>query len=127
MDEEYMSRKGVFSWAELMTTDTKAAAEFYKKLFGWETEDMSMPGMAYTVVKTGGEGIGGIMQMPEQPEGMHPAWAVYVTVENVDESAKEAERLGGKIHEPPTDIPDVGRFAVIQDPQGAFINIIAYK
>jgi len=126
MNEVYRQH-GAFSWSELMTTDPKAAGSFYSRLFGWETEDMSMPGMTYTVVKVGGNGIGGIMSIPKEAQGMPPVWGVYVTVDNVDQSAKAAEKLGGRIHVPPTDIPDVGRFSVIQDPQGAFINIITYK
>jgi predicted enzyme related to lactoylglutathione lyase len=118
---------GTFSWCELMTTDAAAAKDFYTRLFGWETEDMSMPGMTYTVVKAGGSGIGGIMAIPENAKGMPPAWGAYVTVDDVDASAKIAEKLGAKICVPPTDIPDVGRFCVIQDPQGATLNMITYK
>lgn len=117
---------GAFSWCELMTTDVEAAKAFYTKLFGWDTEDMSMPGMAYTVVKAGGNGIGGIMPMPKEAKGTPPAWNTYVTVNDVDLTAKTAEQLGAKLCVPPRDIPGVGRFCVIQDPQGAVINIIAY-
>lgn len=115
-----------FNWCELLTTDVAAAKNFYTTLFGWETEEMSMPGMTYTVIKAGGEGIGGIMGIPEGAKGMPPAWGVYVTVDDVDKTAGMAEKLGGKIHLPPTDIPGVGRFCVIVDPQGAFINAITY-
>jgi uncharacterized protein len=59
-------------------------------------------------------------------QGMPPAWISYVTVDNADTSAQQAEKLGGKIVVPPRDIPEVGRFAVIQDPQGATIAIITY-
>ncbi len=119
-------KHGQFDWCELLTTDVAAAKKFYMKLFGWETEDLSMPGMTYTVVKVGGEGIGGIMKIPESATGMLPAWGAYVTVDDVDETARRVETLGGKIHVPPTDIPNVGRFCVIVDPQGAFINAITY-
>jgi hypothetical protein len=54
-------------------------------------------------------------------------WGAYVTVADVDATAKTAEKLGGKLLMPPTDIPKVGRFCVIQDPQGAVINAITYK
>jgi uncharacterized protein len=57
---------------------------------------------------------------------MPPAWFSYVTVDDVDATAKQAEQLGGKITLEPRDIPEVGRFAVIQDPQGAAICIITY-
>ncbi len=124
MEDQF--KHGRFNWCELLTTDVAAAKAFYTKLFGWETEDMSMPGMDYTVVKAGGEGIGGIMKIPESAKGMSPAWGAYVTVDDVDKTAKMVEKLGGKIHVPPTDIPTVGRFCVIVDPQGAYINAITY-
>jgi hypothetical protein len=66
--------------------------------------------------------------MPKDaPKGMPPVWGTYVTVDDVDQTAKTAEKLGGKILMPPTDIPTVGRFCVIQDPQGAVISAITYK
>ncbi len=127
MDEQF-KQHGAFSWCELMTTDVEAAKAFYVKLFGWDTEVMNMPGMTYTVVKAGGKGIGGIMGMPpDAPKGMPPMWGSYVTVDDVDATAKTAEKLGAKLLVPPRDIPDVGRFCVIQDPQGAVISAITYK
>ncbi len=126
MEDQYKLH-GAFSWCELMTTDVAAAKTFYTKLFGWDTEDMAMPGMTYTVVKAGGKGIGGIMTIPKEAKGMPPAWATYVTVDDVDKTAKAAEKLGAKVLMPPTDIPNVGRFCVIKDPQGAVINAITYK
>lgn len=117
---------GAFSWCELMSTDPGAAGQFYSKLFGWQTETMDM-GMPYTVVKVGDAAIGGIMGMPPgAPAGMPPTWVPYVTVADVDALVKEVEKLGGKVQMPPTDIPTVGRFAVISDPQGATLNVITY-
>ena len=127
MDEQQFKQHGAFSWCELVTPDVAAAKAFYTKLFGWDTEDMSMPGMTYTVVKAGGKGIGGIMPIPRDAKGMLPMWGAYVTVDDVDSTARNAEKLGAKILMPPTDIPTVGRFCVIQDPQGAVINAITYK
>ncbi len=125
MDASF-KQHGAFSWCELMTTNVDAAKTFYSALFGWETEDMSMPEMVYTVVKAGGEEVGGIMAMPPQAQGVPPAWGTYVTVDDVDETSKMAEKLGGKVLLAPQDIPEVGRFCLIQDPQGAMINIITY-
>jgi predicted enzyme related to lactoylglutathione lyase len=126
MDEQF-KQHGAFSWCELMTTDVAAARSFYTKLFGWDTEDMSMTGMSYTVVKAAGKGIGGIMDMPKDaPPGMPPVWGAYVTVDDVDVTAKTAVQLGAKLLVPPQDIPKVGRFCVIQDPQGAVISAITY-
>ena len=111
MENEFKFKNGQFNWCELMTTNVAAAKKFYSKLFGWEMEEMSVPGMKYTVVKVDGEGIGGIMGVPEWAKGMPPMWGVYVTVDDVDKTAKSVEKLGGKLHMPPTDIPEVGDFA----------------
>lgn len=121
---------GAFSWCELMTTDPEAARKFYKDLFSWELEDMPMAahGMTYTVVKVAGNAIGGIMPMPPNlPPGVPPNWGAYVTVPDVDATAKKAAELGGAILVAPQDIPSVGRFTVIRDPQGAVISAITYK
>ena len=120
--EENM-KHGAFSWNELTTTDPKAALEFYTKLFGWDTEVMHMDCMDYTIVKAGERPIGGVMAA--EP-GMPATWASYVTVDNIDETARLAESLGGKVRVPPTDIPEVGRFAILLDPQGAVIAAITY-
>ncbi|MBV8969185.1 MAG: VOC family protein [Verrucomicrobia bacterium] len=122
------TKHGQFSWNELATTDPAAAKEFYSALFGWQTQDLPMPQFTYTVVTAKGEesGQGGIMPIPPNAQGMPPAWIGYVTVDDVDASAKQAEKLGGKVMLQPTDIPNVGRFSVLLDPQGAAIAIITY-
>ena len=66
------------------------------------------------------------MVLPAEAQEMPPAWGAYVTVDDVDARTTQAERLGGKICRPPEDIPDVGRFSVIQDPQGATLMLITY-
>lgn len=125
MDGQF-KQHGVFSWCELMTTDVGAAKSFYTKLFGWSTEDMAMPEMTYTIAKAGGKEVGGIMPMPKDAQGMPPMWGAYVTVDDIDLTARTAEKLGGTLLVPPRDIPNVGRFCVIQDPQGAVISAITY-
>lgn len=126
--EPTKTKHGQFSWNELVTTDPAAATKFYSQLFGWKTQEMPMPNFTYTIVTASNAefGQGGIMAVPPNAQGMPPAWISYVTVDDVDATAKQAEQLGGKIMCPPTDIPNVGRFAVIIDPQGAAIAIITY-
>jgi uncharacterized protein len=119
-------QSGAFSWNELMTTDPAAAKEFYGKLFGWEMKDQPMEGMIYTVLSAGGSEVGGIMGMPPSAVGMPPSWGTYVTVEDVDATASLAIKLGGKVLIEPRAIADVGRFTLIQDPQGAVISAISY-
>jgi predicted enzyme related to lactoylglutathione lyase len=118
---------GAFSWNELMTPDPGAAANFYRQLLGWEFDTMAMGETPYRVVKVEGQALGGIMGMPpNSPPGMPPMWGCYVTVDNADETAGECAALGGKVLMPPTDIQGVGRFSVLQDPQGAVFSVIAY-
>lgn len=115
---------GAFSWSELMTNDVEGAKTFYRTLFGWTLEPMAMAQGTYWVAKADGAPVGGIMAMPR---GMHaPAWGVYITVANVDNTAKQAIALGGLVVVAPTDIPGVGRFCVIRDPQGAMVQAITY-
>ena len=120
-------KQGAFGWNELMTTDITAARSFYGALFGWETEDYPGEGMNYVLVKVGGEPVGGMMALPPECAGLPPRWSVYVTVADVDATARHVEALGGKILRPPADIPEVGRFCVLQDPQGAALCAIRYQ
>jgi predicted enzyme related to lactoylglutathione lyase len=117
---------GKFSWCELMTNDVAAAKQFYAELLGWGMNDMPMEGLTYTVLKEGDEEVGGIMAKPPEAAQAPPYWGCYVTVDNVDAVAKKAEALGAKTIVPPTDIPEVGRFYVFQDPQGAVLSLITY-
>lgn len=118
---------GAFSWNELMTPDPAAAAHFYHQLLGWKFDSMEMGMGPYRVVKVDESAIGGIMGMPpDAPAGMPPVWGCYVTVDNADETAGECVALGGKVLMPPTNIAGVGRFSVLQDPQGAVFSVIAY-
>ena len=119
-------KHGVFSWCELMTTDVEAAKEFYTELFGWTAEAVTIDGMQYNLIKLEGTEIGGIMALPAQAQGAPPCWGTYVTVDDVDATAGKAQELGASVIVPLTDIPEVGRFCVIRDPQGAVISIITY-
>lgn len=113
---------GKFVWYELMTTDTKAAEEFYDDVVGWTSEDSGMPGAGYTLFKTDGDlRVAGLMTMPEGALKMNapPAWLGYIGVDDVDASAKQLKELGGTVHREPDDIPNIGRFAVVTDPHGA--------
>jgi len=121
-----IKQHGAFSWNELMTTDVNAAKTFYGELFGWTLEDMKTCDMGYTMARAGDKEVAGIMAMPPEAGDMPPTWGAYVTVDDVDASAKQTEALGGKIMLAPRDIPDVGRFCVICDPQGAALALITY-
>jgi predicted enzyme related to lactoylglutathione lyase len=85
-----------------------------------------MEGTTYTVLSAGGAPVGGIMAPPKQAGTMPPHWGTYVTVADVDATAKQAVELGGSLMLQPRDIPGVGRFCLIQDPQGALLYAITY-
>jgi predicted enzyme related to lactoylglutathione lyase len=118
---------GSFSWNELITTDVEGAKTFYSALLGWTMEDNLCGGMAYTMLKTGEQEVGGIMAVPAEAKGMPPMWGSYVTVDDMQHCLKQTETLGGKVIVPPRDIPEIGQFCVIQDPQGAMLNLIQYS
>lgn len=126
MELQALKQHGAFSWNELMTTDVTAAKTFYHELLGWELQDLQTPTMSYTLVKTGEREIGGIMAVPPEAAGETAIWGSYVTVDDVDKLVAAANKLGGSVMVPPRDIPGVGRFAVIRDPQGAMLNLITY-
>ncbi len=116
-----------FFWYELMTSDTEAAKQFYTKVVGWRAEPFPGAGtMQYTVLHAGERGVGGIMEMPGpyRQGGGHPAWVGYVYTPDVNGQAESLKKAGGKVHRGPEDIPGVGRFAVVSDPQGAMFQLL---
>jgi uncharacterized protein len=124
MDEQ-LKRPGMFTWNELMTTDVEAAKAFYSEVFGWEFQD-APSGVPYTLVEVDGREVGGITILPPEVQGSPPRWITYVTVDDVDAVAQKTERLGGKIVVAPQDVPVIGRYCAIQDPQGAMICAIKW-
>lgn len=117
---------GAFSWYELTTSNTKEARKFYGKLLGWQFQDMEMGESTYTVINVGKQSVGGITRIPPNAKGMPPAWGGYATVDDVDAVVSRVAGLGGRVLLAPTDIPTVGRFATIMDPQGATLSLITY-
>jgi len=119
---------GTFLWHELMTPDPAAAKAFYGALLGWQPTDMEMEGFTYTTFAVPGfpSGVAGMMQLtPEMAgQGLPPNWTGYIEVDDVDRTAGEYEANGGAIHKAPEDIPGIGRFAVVADPQGAVVCIM---
>ena len=121
---ELVMEDGALSWCELSTRDTAAAAEFYGSVFGWRADTETAGGMPYTLFRAGDSDRGGMMQIGDEWGDMPPSWGVYFEVGDCDASASRAKDLGGQIVVPPTDIPGVGRFSVLQDPQGASFSVI---
>lgn len=110
---------GAFSWSELNTRDTAAAIAFYQSVFGWTAETMTEP-MPYTQFSNDGKSVAGMMDMTGRvPDEVPPNWLVYFGIANCDEAVETAKQAGGALMFGPVDIPDMGRFAVLADPQGA--------
>lgn len=115
---------GSFCWNELATSDSEACRKFYTELLGWTPHAMDVGGVNYTVFKSGDKQIGGMMQMDAAWGAMPSHWMSYISVDDVDGLVARVESLGGKTCVPPSDIPTVGRFAVINDPSGATFSIL---
>jgi uncharacterized protein len=117
---------GAVSWTELTTPDPKAATGFYGQLLGWTFDTMNLGDGDYHVIKVGEAAVGGLMAPQPGAPAMPAMWGPYMTVANADATAEQCKALGGKLLAGPMDIPNIGRFAVLQDPQGAVFNVIAY-
>ena len=111
-------------WSELATNDTSKAKAFYTSLFGWTTHEQDMGGMVYTTWLNQGAPAGGMLQIAPEWGNVPPNWMLYFSVPSCDDAAAKATVLGGRICVPPRDIPGVGRFSVVSDPQGAAFSII---
>ena len=114
--------EGVFVWDELHTSDPAAAKSFYGEVLGWTARDEDMGGFSYTIFQSpSGTDVGGCMQLMEGTPAPH--WLVYIGTDDVDASTARAKELGATVHVEPADIPNVGRFSVIQDPTGAVFGL----
>jgi uncharacterized protein len=116
--------KGQFVWHELMTTDAKAAAGFYSKVAKLKTQPAAFE-KTYTMLVGGGRPMGGLMVLAGDATATPPSWLTYIGTVDVDETARKAESLGAKVIKSPAPVPDGGRFAILQDPQGAVFAIYA--
>lgn len=112
-------RHGYFVWHELMASDGAAAEKFYGDLFGWTFRHSDTGGHGiYRLIDVNGHEMGGIIET-NPADKIHPHWAGYVSVPDVDAAAKVAAEKGGRVPCPPMDIPNVGRFAYVLDPEGS--------
>lgn len=107
---------GTLVWSELHTADTAASAEFFCSLLGWTQREENYPPLGrYKILSNRGVDIAGLVGDDQEVAG----WSNYVKVADVDAVAARAAELGGSVIQAPTDIPNIGRFCVIADPQGA--------
>jgi predicted enzyme related to lactoylglutathione lyase len=114
---------GQFVWHDHLTRDPDAAIAFYSEVIGWTTERF---GDSHYIMWVGSQGpMGGVLKLPDEVagSGVPPHWIGNVQVADVDATVALARKLGGQAHTEPADIPTVGRFAVIADPQGASVSV----
>jgi uncharacterized protein len=116
---------GRFVWYELMTTDIEGAKAFYGAVLGFGARDAGIQDVNYSLFTLAETGVGGLMPLPEDAKkmGAPPSWIGYVGVDDVDALAGRVPPLGGTIYVAPKDIPGIGRFAVLADPQGAIFAV----
>lgn len=121
---------GDFIWYELLTTDANAAAAFYKSVIGWNAVNANQPGMDYNLFYAGDpsdtmNGVGGFMTITPEMEagGSRPAWIGYIAVEDVDKAVTDIIAAGGTSFMT-MDVENVGRMAMVADPQGALFYVM---
>jgi hypothetical protein len=107
---------GKWVWFELRSTDSEKSKAFFAELLGWQIESQDMAGMKFELAKSGGKDVAAI-SAAEGKAKSH--WVPFVSVPDVDAAVKTIEEQGGKAVKPPSDIPDIGRFAILTDPNGA--------
>ncbi|HEV7590075.1 MAG TPA: VOC family protein [Longimicrobium sp.] len=116
---------GSLGWNELATNDAARAREFYTALFGWRADVMNV-GMEYTLFNGDTGPLAGAYALTPEMEGMPVCWLPYFAVEDPDAMAVKATSLGATVMKEPADIPGIGRFAMIRDPQGAMLYIMRF-
>ena len=115
---------GSFCWNELGTHDTQKAGEFYSELFGWPRETNQFGPIEYTMFSGADRPAGGMFKITPEMGPMPPHWLVYFAVDDCDASVQKATELGAAVMKPADDIPEIGRFAILTDPQGAAFAVI---
>ena len=121
-----VNQLGHFAWYELLTTDLAAARAFYGEVVGWAVNDASTSELAYSVLNAADVPVGGLMELPEEGRrlGATPRWVGYVAVDDMDATITQIRRLGAAVLLPPTD-SNIGRVAVVADPQKATFALVA--
>ncbi|NVJ58811.1 MAG: VOC family protein [Gammaproteobacteria bacterium] len=121
---ELVNEPGSLCWNELATRDISKATEFYCGLFGWTAEKQTMSMGDYTMLLNGDKAAGGMMPMTAEWGDTPAHWMTYFAVADTDESCEKIKKAGGSVCVEPFDVPEVGRLAVVNDPQGAVFSII---
>jgi predicted enzyme related to lactoylglutathione lyase len=119
-----VNEPGTLVWNELQTDDTAACESFYAEVFGWKAETAETPSGAYTSFRVGDRPVAGMMEIRPEWGPVPPNWSIYLAVADCDATIEKAVAMGASLEMEPMDIPDVGRMALLQDPQGAYFYVM---
>ncbi len=120
-----MANQTPFIWHELVTSDQKNSGEFFSQLFGWTRKEVDAGSFGiYTLFQKDGNDVAGMMNPTPDTPGEGSYWHSYIAVDDVDECAKQAPSLGGRVLVSPHDVPDVGRVCIVADPTGAVAHLM---
>jgi predicted enzyme related to lactoylglutathione lyase len=117
--------EGTFVWDELLTTDVEGARSFYGDVFGWTSGQLPEATSTYYAFRSDETSRAGLMQKPEEVPS--PLWQTFLATDDVDAGVQKARGLGAEIHVEGTDVPNIGRFAVLADPQGAVVGLLQFQ
>jgi predicted enzyme related to lactoylglutathione lyase len=123
-----INEPNAFCWADLSTNDTDVAGNFYRQLFGWKLKPSGHDGAEYTEIQLGADSIGGITPIrKEWGPGIPSHWTAYFATRDIEAATKKAKSLGATVRMGPEEVPHVGKFSVLADPQGAAFNLFQAK
>lgn len=119
---------GTLVWTELLTTNAETARDFYSKLFGWHVHQRptKWSPMPYTVFTRGDKQTGGMIQITPEMGNTRSQWLPYFGTSDTDATTAKAQQFGGDVIVPPSDVPDIARFAILHDRQGAMFGILRF-
>jgi uncharacterized protein len=121
MTTDTVSTPGTFVWYDLLTTDRAKSVSFYARLLGWTSQAVPTPGGEYNMFSRGNRPVGGLISRGAD-QGLPPGWIPCVRVDDLDLTLRRAQDLRGAVAVPSTDVPGMGRFAVLRDPLGAILS-----
>jgi len=121
------NRPNSLCWNELYSNNIEQSLLFYRNLFGWtHSKSVGAIGQDYFEFIHDGRSVGGMMEIRKEWGDMPPCWSVYFSVDNIHGSITNIRKMGGTVEGSPMEIENVGQFAVVMDPEGAFFSILQF-